>query len=360
LSFNTKTPTSFADITQSKAQENWQNIVRKYMRPSEAKSYWQIINSFIPYYVSWVVAYYTYQYSMILTFLIAMTSSAFLIRMFIVMHDCGHGSFFKAKKKNNFWGFIAGVATFSPYLQWSKAHKIHHKNSGNLDYRGVGDIELKTVEEYQKLTFIEKLKYRAVRSPLVFLFLGAFYIFVIQHRFTQSYNNAKENRGVHFTNLAILAFAAFITYFCGIKFYLFYQLSVLLITATLGVFLFYVQHQYENVYWRNAQDWNFFEASMKGSSFLRLPKVLQWMTGNIGYHHIHHLCSSIPNYNLEKAYKENPIFQNCTTIGIRESFRCLFLNLYDLKNEKLISFREYKRKQKQFFSQNSSQYENQL
>ncbi len=351
---------AFHDRIQTKAQENWQHIVRKYMRPSEAKSYWQIINSFVPYFMSWILAYYVYQYSMLLTFLIAIGSSAFLIRIFIVMHDCGHSSFFKSKKKNNFWGFIAGVATFSPYLQWTKAHKIHHKSSGNLDQRGVGDIDLKTVEEYQKLTLIEKLKYRAVRSPFVFLLLGSFYIFVIQHRFPQKYSNSKEKTGVYLTNIIILLIAGLISYFCGLQFYLFYQFSVLLITAMLGVFLFYVQHQYEDVYWKSAKDWNFFEASMKGSSFLRLPKVLQWMTGNIGYHHIHHLCSSIPNYNLEKAYKENPIFQNCTTIGLRESFKCLFLNLYDLKNEKLISFREYKNRKSEYFAQGPAQYDNQV
>lgn len=338
--------TEMSNFTQNLKSENWQNIVRKYMKPSEAKSYWQIINSFIPYYLSWIFAAFLFQYSLILTFLLALASSAFLIRMFIVMHDCGHGSFFKSKKKNDFWGFIAGVATFSPYLQWSKAHKIHHKGSGNLDARGVGDIDLKTVEEYQNLTLWGKFKYRFVRSPLVFLFLGSFYVFVIQHRFTQNYSTKKERINLYLTNFCILAFASFIIYFCGWAFYLFYQFSVLLITAITGVYLFYVQHQYETVYWREAKDWNFFEASMQGSSFLKLPKILQWMTGNIGYHHIHHLCSSIPNYNLEKAYKENPIFQNCTTIGLKDSFRCLFLNLYDYNQKKLISFREYKRRLK--------------
>lgn len=328
---------------KNKASENWQAIVRKYMRPSDSKSYWQIINSFLPYSLSWVVAFYLFEYSAFLSFLVALLSSCFLVRIFIVMHDCGHGSFFKSKKKNNFWGFLAGVATFSPYHQWSTAHKIHHKNSGNLDHRGVGDIDLLTVEEYSKLSFKEKLRYKAIRSPIVFLFLGAFYVFVIEHRFTKKSNTRKENMNVYFTNMAILGFASVISLLCGLKFYLFYQFSVLLITAMAGIFLFYVQHQYENAYWKSSQEWNFFEASMKGSSFLRLPRVLQWATGNIGYHHIHHLCSSIPNYNLEAAYKENPIFQNCTTIRLRDCFRCLFLNLYDIENERLISFREYRK-----------------
>jgi omega-6 fatty acid desaturase (delta-12 desaturase) len=229
------------------------------------------------------------------------------------------------------------------------------KLKDNLDMNFAANLELNS--SFLSGDFYGKLRYKAVRSPLVFLFLGSFYIFVVQHRFTQSYSTSKEKRSVYLTNISILVFAAFITYFCGLKFYLFYQFSVLLVTAMLGIFLFYVQHQYENVYWKNAHDWNFFEASMKGSSFLRLPKVLQWMTGNIGYHHIHHLCSSIPNYNLEAAYKENPIFQNCTTIGLRDSFKCLFLNLYDLNNQRLISFREYRKlKKQQYFSQSSSQF----
>lgn len=331
-------------------QDQWQTIVRKYMKPSEAKSYWQIINSFIPYTASWVLAFYVYQYSMILAFVVALFASAFLLRIFIVMHDCGHGSFFKSKEKNYFWGFLAGVATFSPYLQWTKAHKIHHKGSGNLDARGVGDLETLTVQEYQSLTFINKLKYRAVRSPIIFLALGSFYTFVITHRFAKSYCTPREKMDVYLTNLAMFGFGVFVSALCGIKFFLFYQFSVIMIASTIGVYLFYVQHQYEQVYWKKGADWNFFEASMKGSSFFKLPKVLQWVTGNIGYHHIHHLCSSIPNYNLEKAYKENPIFQNCTTIGIRDSFRCLFLNLYDLNTERLISFREYKRQQKQLLA----------
>lgn len=329
------------------AKENWQKIVRKYMKPSNVKSYWQLVNSFVPYLISWILAYFAFQYSYLLCLLIAVVSHVFLLRIFIIMHDCGHGSFFRSKKKNNRWGFISGVLSFSPFQQWSKAHQIHHKNSGNLDYRGVGDFDVLTVEEYSKLSLIQRLKYKAIRSPLVFLFLGAFYVFGIQHRFTRKIDSPKERRSVHLTNLCILTMATLISYFFGLGFYLFYQFSVLIISAMAGIFLFYVQHQYENVYWQKSNNWKHFEASMKGSSYLKLPKVFQWFTGNIGYHHIHHLCSSIPNYNLEKAYKENSLFHNCTTINLRECFRCLFLNLYDLKTQRLISFREYRRHYKQ-------------
>lgn len=334
------------EMTMENAKKNWTRIVRKYMKPSNAKSYWQIANSILPYLGCWVVAYVLFQYSVLLSLLVAIPAKIFLLRIFIIMHDCGHGSFFKSKKKNDFWGFVTGVISFSPYGQWSRTHKYHHKHSGNLDYRGIGDIDTYTIEEYEALPFFKKLKYKAVRSPLVFLVLGAFYVFVLEHRFTKKEDSKKERLGVYATNLCILLSGLVISYFCGLGFYLMFQISSIVLAASSGIFLFYVQHQYEHVYWCDSEDWDHVEASLKGSSYLKLPKVLQWATGNIGFHHIHHLCSSIPNYNLEKAYKENPLFQNCTVIGFKDSFRALFLSLYDMKEKRLISFREYRRKYK--------------
>jgi omega-6 fatty acid desaturase (delta-12 desaturase) len=328
------------------AKENWRKIVRKYMKPVNTKSYIQLANSLLPFLLSWPIAFFAYQYSVILCLLVALVSHVFLLRIFIIMHDCGHSSFFRSKKKNDFWGVVCGVFTFSPYHQWSRAHRYHHKHSGNLNYRGIGDVDTLTTEEYSKLSFIGRLKYRAIRSPFVFLFLGPLYVFLFQHRFTKKEDGRKERLSVYLTNLLILSFGALVVYLTSLEFYLVYQLSVLLFSSMVGIFLFYVQHQYEKPYWKTDKEWNHFEASILGSSYLKLPKVFQWASGNIGYHHIHHLCSSIPNYNLEKAYKENPVFQNCTVIGLKESFRCLFLSLYDKKTEKLISFREYRKKYK--------------
>lgn len=328
------------------AKKNWRKLVRLYMKPINTKSYIQIANSLIPYLASWPIAYMAYQYSVLLCILVALFSHVFLLRIFIIMHDCGHSSFFKSKKKNDFWGVICGVLTFSPYHQWSRAHRYHHKYSGNLNYRGIGDVDTLTTEEYASLSFLGRLKYKMIRSPFVFLFLGPLYVFLFQHRFTKKEDSRKERLSVYFTNFAIISFGAAVVFAAGLEFYLIYQLSVLLFSSMVGIFLFYVQHQYERPYWKSDKEWSHFEASIHGSSYLKLPRVLQWASGNIGYHHIHHLCSSIPNYNLEKAHKENPIFQKCTVIGLRESFRCLFLSLYDKKNEKLISFREYRKKYK--------------
>jgi len=336
--------TSFED-----AKKNWRKIARAYMTPENKKSYIQLVNSVIPYLLSWPVAYVAYQYSTLLCILVAMCSHVFLLRIFIIMHDCGHSSFFKSKKKNDFWGNVCGVLSFSPYFQWSRAHRYHHKYSGNLNYRGIGDVDTLTTEEYSQLSFRGRLKYRAIRSPFVFLILGPLYVFLFQHRFTKKEDGKKERLNVHFTNLVLFSFAALVTFFAGLKFYLLYQISVLMCTSTVGIFLFYVQHQYEKPYWKNDGDWDHFDASILGSSYLKLPKVLQWTSGNIGYHHIHHLCSTIPNYNLEKAHKENPIFQKCTVIGLKESFRCLFLSLYDKQQERLISFREYRRNYRNMF-----------
>lgn len=334
-----------------KAKQNWTRIVRKYMKPSNSKSYWQIASSIIPYIMTWVVAYYAYQYSIILCLLVTIPAKVFLLRMFIIMHDCGHGSFFRDKKKNDFWGFITGVFTFSPYAQWSRTHKYHHKHSGNLDFRGIGDIDILTVEEYAKLKGWKKLKYKLLRSPAVFLFVGAFYVFIVEHRFTKKEDTARERKGLYLTNLAILTMAVGISYFFGLGFYILFQITSIVLTATSGIFLFYVQHQFEHVYWCESDDWSHLEASLRGSSYLKLPRVLQWVTGNIGFHHIHHLCSSIPNYNLEKAYKENPLFQSCTVLGFKDSMKALFLSLYDMKEQKLISFREYRRKYKRVLTQ---------
>lgn len=325
------------------AKKNWRKMVRVYMNPVNTKSYFQILNSVFPYLASWPIAYFAYQQSIFLCILVAVFSHIFLLRIFIIMHDCGHSSFFKSKKKNDFWGNVCGVLSFSPYRQWSRTHRYHHKHSGNLNYRGIGDVDTLTTQEYEKLSIWGRLKYKAIRSPFVFLFLGPLFVFLIQHRFTKREDEKKEKLNVYFTNVAILCFGILATSLGDFGFYLTYQLAVLLFSSMVGIFLFYVQHQYENVYWKNEDEWNHFEASIYGSSYLKLPKVFQWASGNIGYHHIHHLCSSIPNYNLEKAHKENPVFQNCTVIGLKESFRCLFLSLYDKKNEKLISFREYRK-----------------
>ncbi len=333
--------------TIQKAKQNWTKIVRKYMQPHLGKSYYQIANSLIPYLISWVVAYYAYQYSVVLCLMVALVAQVFLLRIFIIMHDCGHGSFFKSKKKNDFWGFLCGVLSFSPYLQWSRAHKYHHKHSGNLDYRGIGDVDVLTVEEYEKLTPFKKLKYKLIRSPFVFITLGAFYVFIFQHRFTAKDGDFREKMGVYLTNLCILASGLIISYFFSFGFYIIYQLAVVVFSAMSGIFLFYVQHQYENVYWQRSDKWDHLEASLKGSSYFKLPKIFQWASGNIGFHHIHHLCSSIPNYNLEKAYKENPLFQEeAMELGLRDSIKCLFLHLYDMKERKMISFSEYRRRQR--------------
>lgn len=326
-----------------KIKKNWTSIVRKYMKPDAKKSYIQIINSIIPYLLCWVAAYFAYDYSLWLCLPIVLISQAFLLRIFIIMHDCGHGSFFKSKRQNDFWGVITGVLTFTPYHQWTACHKYHHKHSGNLDYRGIGDIDTLTVEEYKALSGWGKFKYKLLRSPFVFLIFGGLYVFIIEQRFTFKEDGPLERKSVHFTNFALLLQVLVCSYFLGWKFYLFFQVLSICTAASAGIFLFYVQHQFENVYWADSKEWSHLEASLKGCSYLKLPKLFQWVTGNIGFHHIHHLCSSIPNYNLEKAYKENPMLQNCNVLGIRESFKCLFLSLYDLKEKKMISFRTYRR-----------------
>jgi len=324
--------------------KNWKKIVRHYNQPSSLKSNWQVISSIVPYALFWWLGYEAYKYSPWLCLLVAGGSIAFLLRIFIIMHDCGHISFYKSR----FWcqavGFICGTLTLSPFQQWAKAHRIHHQTTGNLDQRGAGDIHLMTVEEFEKSSWWSQQHYKLMRSPIFILFFAPFFVFVIKHRFTSRWDGFKEKLSVHGTNLAILAFGIAISYATSWKFFLLFQLSTVVMTGTVGVFLFYVQHQYPDAYWQQGKDWKYYEASLQGSSYLRLPKILQWATGNIGFHHIHHLYSSIPNYNLEKAYNENQFLQNCTELGFIEAFRTLFLHLYDMKSQELISFREYRRR----------------
>lgn len=331
-------------MNKNQTIQNWKKLARRYNQPSSTKSNWQFFSAVIPYFATWWLGFTTFQISPWLSLLIAAGSVAFLLRIFIIMHDCGHVSFYKSRFWCNTIGFICGALTFSPFHQWAKAHRTHHQNTGNLDKRGVGDVHLWTVTEFNKSSFWQKLYYRAMRSPFFLFLVAPFAVFVIKHRFTSAGDGRKEKVSVHGTNALILAYGLLISYFTGWAFFIFFQLATVVMTATVGIFLFYVQHQYKGAYWQKSKDWVFFDASVSGSSYLRLPKVLQWMTGNIGFHHIHHLYSSIPNYNLEKAYRENEFLQNCAELGLREAFGTLFLNLYDTKTNELISFRENRKR----------------
>ena len=331
------------DNNQSKIKDTgneWINIIKKYNKPDPLKSWWQIINSLGPYIILWVVMIKSIEISYWLTLLLSVFAAGFMIRIFIIFHDCGHGSFFKSKRMNTFIGIITGLIVFTPYHKWSHEHHVHHQTVGNLDKRGTGDVKTLTVEEYSKLTRWQKFSYRFYRNPIFLIGIAPILLFTIMHRFTKGYMSVRQKLYVHLSNLAIIVSILLLMYIIGWKTYLMIQIPILYIATVHGVWLFYVQHQFRNVLWTNSETWDYKNTALKGSSMFKLPYILNWFTGNIGYHHIHHLSPGIPNYNLRKCYKENQIFREIKPITFFSAFESLLLRLYDEKRKMMVSFRE--------------------
>lgn len=312
-----------------------------YAKADTKKSLWQILNTAIPFGIMWYATYKSLAYSYWVTMLLSIPTALFVVRLFIMQHDAGHGSFFKSHKANDFIGFWIGILTLSPYQYWQKTHAIHHATSGNLDKRGFGDIDTLTVAEYRGLSRWEQFKYRAYRHPLTMFVVGPFFQFVIKHRFPYNIPKSwkREWKSVHLTNLVLAGVLLLAWSTIGLKNFLLVQIPVTFLSCFLGAWLFYIQHQYADTYWKRDTDWDYFQASVKGSSYYVLPKILQWFTGSIGLHHIHHYNSRIPNYELQKCFDENPEFQSVTRLTILSSLACIRLALWDEDKEKLISFK---------------------
>ncbi|HEY3915386.1 MAG TPA: fatty acid desaturase [Verrucomicrobiae bacterium] len=278
---------------------------------------------------------------------LAILAGTFLIRVFIVFHDCGHGSFFKSKTANDIVGFITGMLTFTPYYHWRREHAIHHASAGHLDKRGTGDVWTLTVQEYLDSSRWKRFAYRLARNPIVLFVIAPLYLFLVRQRFVSAKANQRERWSVYWMNLALLAMAAGLSAVFGIIPYLIIQLTAIAVAGSAGVWLFYVQHQFEDVYWERADKWDYTSAALQGSSFYKLPKVLQWFSGNIGFHHIHHLSSRIPNYNLERCHKAHPLFQSVKPVTLFSSLKSFTFRLWDEQNKKLISFRKLKKMRKE-------------
>lgn len=316
----------------------WEKVVMKYNRPVLHASIWQISSTLILYILLWYAMYRSLQLSYWITLAVALPASGILIRLFIIFHDCGHQSFFRSKKLNNILGIILGILSFTPYYKWHAHHRIHHATSGNLDKRGIGDVWTMTVEEYLNSSKRRRFIYRAFRNPIIFFTIGPLYVILVQNRITNRQMNRQEKQNVYFTNLMILMMAALISFWIGFKAYLLIQVPVIILAHCLGLWLFYVQHQFDEVIWLRGKGWDYKTAAIKGSSFLKLPAVLQWFTGNIGFHHVHHLSPKIPNYNLERCHYENDLFKEVKPIVIFSAFKAFKLNLWDEVAGRMISF----------------------
>jgi acyl-lipid omega-6 desaturase (Delta-12 desaturase) len=327
------------DSTHTKSDvAAWKPIVAKFQQSSVVRAVWQMVNTLGAYAITWYLIYLTVSVSWWLVVPLALLAAGFVVRIFIIFHDCGHGSFFKSRRANDIVGFITGVLTLTPYFHWRWEHNIHHASSGHLDKRGTGDILTLTVQEYLESSRWKRFAYRLARNPLVLFVIAPLYLFVIRQRFPSANANKRERHSVYWMNLAILGMAAGLSLVFGLKTYLLIQLVITAAAGAAGVWLFYVQHQFDGVYWERGEDWDYTKAALEGSSFYKLPKVLQWFSGNIGYHHIHHLSARIPNYNLERCHKAHPLFQTVKPITFFQSFRSLTFRLWDEQRKKLVGF----------------------
>ncbi|WP_096186368.1 fatty acid desaturase [Evansella halocellulosilytica] len=320
--------------------------IAPYEKPDIKKSVGQIMNSIIPFFLLWFLAYQSLTISYLLTFALSLLAAGFTVRIFILFHDCCHESYFKRRWINELFGTITGILTFHPYYKWKHSHSIHHATSGNLDKRGTGDIWMLTVDEYLAASFWKRLSYRIYRNPFVMFVIGPFYIMLFQNRMNRKAAKRKERLNTYITNIALFAIVGGLLWLIGWQAFLMVHLPIFYISATVGIWLFYVQHQFEDSFFENDTDWSFVQAAIDGSSYYKLPKVLQWLTGNIGFHHIHHLKPRIPNYNLEKVHNNTPILHNVTTITILSSLKSIRFRLWDVESKKFISFQDAKRLRK--------------
>lgn len=316
---------------------NWRQIVAQYQNPDIRHSVGQILTSIVPYFALLVLMYFSLSVSYWLTLLLAIPTAGFMVRIFIIFHDCGHGSFFKNRKANDIMGAITGVITFTPYYRWRHAHAVHHATAGDLDRREAGDIWTMTVNEYLEAPASKRLAYRIYRNPLLIFTVGAWLSFIVLQRIPVAERSKRQLMSILWTDVALLAVFAVAWATIGLGPFVLVLLPVMLLGTSLGVWLFYVQHQFEGVYWEHHQDWDYTKAALEGSSFYKLPRVFQWFSGNIGFHHIHHLSPRIPNYNLEKAWKENELFQ-VKPITLRSSLKSLRFRLWDEEHKQLVGF----------------------
>jgi len=325
-------------VDQSATAAVWKEILAKYQKPAVWRGIWQLVNTLVPLATLWFLIYLCLPVLWWLTIPLAVLAGAFVVRLFIIFHDCGHGSFFPSRKANDIVGFITGVLTFTPFRHWSREHAIHHATSGDLDRRGTGDIWTLTVQEYLESSRWRRFAYRLARNPVILFGLAPFYMFLVKQRFPSAVAGPRERKSVALTNLVLVGMTAVMGCIFGFKAYLLLQLLMLFVAGASGVWLFYVQHQFEGVYWERSTDWDYGTAAFKGSSFYKLPKVLQWFSGNIGFHHIHHLSPSIPNYHLEKCHKSEPIFQTVKAVTLFSSFKSFTFRLWDEQRHRLVGY----------------------
>jgi omega-6 fatty acid desaturase (delta-12 desaturase) len=302
-----------------------------------------LLTSVAPYLVLSVLMYAALGVSWVLTVALAVPAAGFLVRTYIVFHDCTHGSFLPSRRANRWLGTVLGLLVFADFQSWKHNHAMHHASAGDLDRRGAGDVPTLTVAEYQARPWRGRLAYRLFRNPLIMLGLGPIFGLVIAPRIIPRTARPRIKQGVMATNVALAALVGGLCWAVGWRDYVLIELPTIMLAGAAGIWLFYVQHQFEDAYWENSESWSYADAALRGSSYLKLPKVLQFFSGNIGLHHVHHLSARIPNYNLQRAHDENPIFHQVPVISLGEGLRALKLKLYDARQGRLVTFAEARR-----------------
>ena len=335
------------DDTADNTIASWKAAVAKYQQTHAGRASWQLVNTLGSYVAVWVLLYLSLSISWWLTLPLAVLAGGLLVRVFIIFHDCGHGSFFASRFANDFWGCITGLLSFTPYYHWRGEHAIHHGANGDLDRRGIGDVWTMTVQEYLEASRWKRFSYRLARNPIVLFVIAPLALFLVLQRYPRAGAKPRERWCVWWMNAAVLLMGAGMAMLFGLVPYLVIQLVVMMVAGSAGVWLFYLQHQFEDAYWERGQGWDYTDAALRGSSFFKLPKTLQWFSGNIGFHHVHHLSPRIPNYNLERCHDSDPMFHEVKAMTLWGSLRSLGLRLWDESSKKLIGWRQLRRIRKQ-------------
>jgi acyl-lipid omega-6 desaturase (Delta-12 desaturase) len=327
------------------AARDWARILADYREPSHARSVTELAITAGSFVALWVLMWAALWLGYWLTLIIALPAAGFLVRLFMIQHDCGHGAFFRRRGANDWVGRAIGAVTLTPYDAWRHTHAIHHASSGNLERRGIGDVRTLTVREYLALSRWRRLAYRLYRNPIVLFGLGPAYLFIVQYRFPSELMRSgwKSWVSAMATNAGIALIVLLTMWAVGVGPFLLVHLPITLLAASIGVWLFYVQHQFEYTYWAELPVWNRHEAALHGSSHYDLPSVLRWFTANIGVHHVHHLCSRIPYYRLPRVLRDHPELGGVGRLTLLQSFACVRLVLWDEGRQRLISFNELRR-----------------
>ena len=330
--------------TTKETAKQWNDLLSPYYGSDRRRSLIQLSITALIFGALWLTMLWSIQVSYIITLLLAFPTAGFLMRLFMIQHDCGHGSFFRSQRVANAVGFVIGVLTLTPYHYWRKTHAYHHAHSGDLDFRGFGDIETITLREYMARSRGGRLAYRIYRNPLILFLIGPLFHFIIKHRYPWDIPRSwkREWSSIWWTNVALVSVVVLAWLTIGLDRFLLVQIPITVASSSLGVWLFYVQHQYDTTYWYDHPQWNYFEAGLHGSSHLVLPKPLQWLTANIGLHHVHHISARIPNYKLPECLDETPELQQATQITVRQGIHTMVLALWDEKHRRLIRFRDVK------------------